>query len=100
MPEAQFPEQHSNLSRSGLLLVLGIVVLLLGLLEPLEEGLGGTADLLGSRQVDVLLAGLGTPLLDHLLGGELVVVVQLEDLDDLAVVVLAERAEQTLGASE
>lgn len=28
------------------------------------------------------------------------VVVQLEDLDDLAVVVLAERAEQTLGASE
>jgi hypothetical protein len=82
------------------LLVILVRLLLLGLLEPREEGLGSTTDLLRGRQVDVLLAGLGAPLLDDLLGGQLVVVVQLEDLDNLAVVILAERAEQTLGASK
>ena len=86
--------------KARLLVVLVVIILLLGLLEPLEEGLGSAADLLGSSQVDVLLAGLGAPLLDHVLGDELVVVVQLKDLDNLAVVVFAERAEQALGASQ
>ncbi|KUI56281.1 hypothetical protein VP1G_10837 [Cytospora mali] len=55
-----------------------------GLLEPLEEGRGGLADLARSRDViDIPLAGLAAPLLDNLLRSEIVVVVQLEDLDDL-----------------
>ena len=93
------PTQTYDDAARGLLLI----GLLLGLLEPFDERLGGLADLLGDGQVDVLLGSLGTPLGGDLLGDEVVVVVELQDLDDLLVdvgVLLAKGANKTLGATE
>lgn len=90
-------------SNKQLLLLLGRLLLGLSLLEPGEERLSGLADLLGDGDLGVLLAGLGTPLLDNLLTDEVEVVVELQDLDDLGVdvrVVLGEVTEETLGTTK
>ncbi|KAJ6444658.1 polysaccharide deacetylase [Purpureocillium lavendulum] len=88
--------------RQSLVLLLGRL-LLVGLLEPLEEGLGSLANLPRRGEVHVLLAGLGAPLGHHLLADEVVVVVELENLDNLLVhvgVVSGEAAEEALRAAK
>lgn len=61
-----------------------LVRVFLSLVQPLDEGLGSAADLLGSRKIHVFLARLGSPLLDYVLTDEEVLVVELvKDLDDL-----------------
>lgn len=89
--------------KGAILLVLFRGFLLRSLLEPGDKGLGSLADLARGRHVDVLLAGLGAPGDDNLLGDEVVVVVQLQDLDDLLDdirVLLAEAANQALGTTK
>lgn len=66
-----------------LLLVLLALILALGILEPLQEGLGGLADLLAGRDVHVFLAGLCAPCLEGFLRHEVVLVVAKEDGRDL-----------------
>lgn len=92
-----------QVKRRAILLVLFRGFLLRSLLEPLDKGLGSLADLARGRDVDVLLAGLGAPGDDDLLGDEVVVVVQLQDLDDLLEhirVLFAEAANQALGTTK
>ena len=72
--------------KDSLLLVrrlLLIVLVALSSLEPLDELLSALADLLAGGQVDVLLAGLGAPGLESLLGNKVVLVVLKQDGRDL-----------------
>lgn len=69
-------------SANRLLLVITLV-LTFGCLKPVEERLGRLANLLAGRQVDVLLAGLGSPCLEDLLRHDVVLVIGQEDRGDL-----------------
>ncbi|KAI6751204.1 hypothetical protein HG530_014118 [Fusarium avenaceum] len=75
----------------------------IGLSKPSEERLSSLADLLGSRDVGVLLAGLRSPLGYDVLADEIVVVVELEDLDNRLEhlgILGCQSADETLGSSE
>lgn len=63
--------------------LLRILLIALGILKPLLELLGRLADALARLQVHVLLAGLGAPRLQDLLGNEVVLVVFEQDGRDL-----------------
>lgn len=56
--------------------LVGVLVALiaLGILEPFDELLSALADLAAGLQVDVLLAGLGTPSLEGLLRDEVILI--------------------------
>lgn len=89
--------------RRRFLLVLFRGFLLFGLLEPVDKGLSSLADLARSSDVDVLLASLGAPGNEDLLGSKVMLIVQLQDLGDLLQqfgVLLAEVADEALSATE
>lgn len=90
-------------SGSQNLFLVGRLFFRIGLLKPLEEGLSSLANLLGGSNIGVPFAGLGSPLLDHLLADEIVVVVQLQDLHDLQKdvwVFLEERSNEALSSAK
>lgn len=90
-------------SEASLLIVLLLGLFLVGFGEPVEEGLGSLANLSRGVLVNVLLAGVSTPLGDHFLADEVVVVVQLQDLDNLRQelgVRVGQRSNKTLSASQ
>src|SRR5207245_1915799 len=76
--------KNKRLSRDeeflGLLIIFLFLRILLRFFEPLQKWFGGLADLLGRREVDVLLAGTAAPLLDGLLFEDVGVVELVEDL--------------------
>lgn len=85
------------------LLFILFIVIALGLLEPLEERLGGLADLLTGLDVDVFLAGFGAPFEDDVFGEEIFVVQDQKNLGGLVEelrVVFAAEADEALDASE
>lgn len=70
-----------------------LLVLALGILQPLQERLGNLADLLSGRNVDLLLVSLGTPSLEGFLRHEVVLIVGGQDsghLGDQSGAVLAD----------
>jgi hypothetical protein len=81
-------------------LLLLIVLVTLSGLEPLDELLGALANLLAGRQVDVLLAGLGAPSLEGLLGNKVVLVVLKQDGRDLRDEVRLLHTDETLETTE
>jgi hypothetical protein len=90
------PEMHK-----GNRLLRVFVTLSLG--EPCEECLGGLADLLAGREIDVLLAGLRAPFGNDILGEDVLIVQDQEDLGSLVVecsVLLTPKSNESLDASK
>lgn len=87
----------------SLLLIIFLVVIALGLFEPLEENFSRLADLLAGLDIDVFLAGFGAPFLEHFFGEEIVVITGEKDLGGFVVelgVVLATEANEAFDASK
>ena len=90
------PEMHK-----GNILLGVFVTLSLG--EPCEKCLGGLADLLAGREINVLLAGLRAPFGNDVLGEDVLIVQDQEDLGSLVVecsVLLTPKANESLDASQ
>jgi len=84
-----------------LLVILALVLILtLRILEPLQEGLGGLANLLAGGNINVFFAGLGTPCLESFLIHEVILVVGKEDGRDLGNQSRVVLADETLGTAE
>jgi hypothetical protein len=83
--------------------VLLRIFVTLSLGEPSEECLGGFADLLAGCEVNVLLASLGAPFGDDVLGEDILVVQNKEDLGSLVVecsILLTSKTNETFDASK
>ena len=82
------------------LLLLGVLFVALSIVEPLEEGLSGFANFLADGELDVFLAGFGTPGFEHGFGDEILLIKGEQDLrnlrDELGMLV----AHETFGPSE
>ena len=77
-----------------------IILFFLCLLEPLKERFGGFANFLASSDVDVFLAGFGTPSFEDIFRDEIFLVVSEEDFGNLRDEIGVLVADKALGSSQ
>ena len=90
-------QKTTSIETSLLLLRLLIA---LSIVEPFKERLGSLADFLACSQVDVFVALLGAPVLEHVFGDEVVLVVGQQDLGNLRNKLGVFLADEAFGAAE
>ena len=81
-------------------LLLGFLLVALSSIEPFQKRLGGLADLFAGGEVDVFLAGLGAPSLEHVFGNKVLLVEGEQYLGDLGDKLGVFVADETFGATE
>ena len=89
------------MDRGGRLFRIPVITLSLG--EPSEKRLGGLADLLAGREVDVLLAGFRAPLGDDIFREDILIVENKKDFGRLIVessVLLASETNESFDSSK
>ena len=92
-------EQRENF-RDLSSLLLRFLLIALSVIEPFQERLGGLADLFAGGEVDVFLAGLGAPILEHVFGNKVLLVEGEQYLGDLRDKLGMFIANETLGATQ
>ena len=81
-------------------LLFGFLLIALSIVEPFQERLSRLADLLAGGEVDVFLTGLGTPILENVLGDKVMLVEGEQYFGDLRNKLGVFVADETLSATE
>ena len=93
-------QKTTSIETSLLLLLLLRLLIALSIVEPFKERLGSLADFLACGQVDIFVALLGAPVLEHVFGDEVVLVVGEQDLGNLGNKLGVFLADEAFGAAE
>ena len=99
IPLLNLAARQKTMSIEISLLVLRLLIAL-SIVEPFKERLGSLADFLACSQVDVFVALLGAPVLEHVFGDEVVLVVGEQDLGNLGNKLGMFLADEAFGAAK